>query len=142
LTHNGGFGYNIHIVSKKELEMKNWTDSCINWNQLTGTEVKRLIATWGKDEKFIAKYDKAHGFDNPVPKVTEAKVAPTKTEKPAKAPAKKVGVRQQYVGKDGEVQFLEHRNAWVGFYGGRRVVMKSTKEKCLAALRTEYKLEV
>lgn len=120
--------------------MKNWTDSCINWNQLPATEVKRLIATWGKDAKFIAAYDKKHGFDNPAPKVTESKSAPAKAEKPVKTA--KPATRQKHVGKDGEVQFLEHRNAWVGFYGGRRVVIKSTKEKCLEALRKDYNLEV
>ena len=35
--------------------MKNWTDTCINWNQLPGTEVKRLIATWGFTPEQIAK---------------------------------------------------------------------------------------
>lgn len=122
--------------------MKNWTDKIINWNQLPATEVKRLIATWGMSPEQIAKYDKKHGFQNAPAKAA----APAKIEKPAKAekPAKvaKPATRQKYVGKDGEVQFLEHRNAWVGFYGGRRVVIKSTKEKCLEALRQEYKLEV
>lgn len=129
--------------------MQNWTDKIIHWNQLPGTEVKRLIATWGMSPLQIANYDKKHGFvnkntphetgtNNPVdfPKSTApAKKAPTK--KVAKAP-----VRGKYVGKDGEVQFLEHRNAWVGFFGGRRVVIKSTKEKCLEALRKDYNLEV
>ena len=123
--------------------MKNWTDTCINWHQLTGTEAKRLIATWGMSERQIANYDAKHGFETK-PKSATAKSEPVKAE--AKAPAKKVATkaptRQKHVGKDGEVQFLEHRNAWVGFYGGRRVVIKSTREKCLEALRQEYKLEV
>ena len=37
--------------------MKNWTDPIIHWNQLPGTEVKRLIATWGMTPEQIAKYD-------------------------------------------------------------------------------------
>ena len=122
--------------------MKNWTDNCINWHQLTGTEAKRLIATWGMTERQIANYDAKHGFQTaPAKAATPAKVEkPAKAEKPVKAA--KPATRQKYVGQDGEVQFLEHRNAWVGFYGGRRVVIKSTKEKCLDALRQEYKLEV
>ena len=42
--------------------MNNWTDPIIHWNQLPGTEVKRLLATWGMDEKAIARYDAKHGF--------------------------------------------------------------------------------
>jgi hypothetical protein len=66
--------------------MKNWTDPIINWNQLPGTEVKRLIDTWGKDEAFIAKYDKKHGYVHK-PLATSALPA-TKTE--ATTPAKAV----------------------------------------------------
>jgi hypothetical protein len=122
--------------------MKNWTDSCINWNQLPATEVKRLIATWGKDAKFIAAYDKKHGFDNPAPKVAETKAAPAKAEKPVKAPVKKVVTRQKHTGADGEIKFVEHRDLYVGFFGGKVVVTKRTKEQCLEVLRKDYKLEV
>ena len=55
--------------------MVNWTDSIIHWNQLPGTEVKRLIDTWGKDEAFIAKYDKKHGYVHK-PLATSAKPEP------------------------------------------------------------------
>jgi len=37
--------------------MVNWTDPIIQWNQLPGTDIRRLLDTWGKDEAFIAKYD-------------------------------------------------------------------------------------
>ena len=36
--------------------MQNWTDKIIHWNQLPGTEVKRLLATWGKTPADIAKH--------------------------------------------------------------------------------------
>ena len=126
--------------------MQNWTDKIIHWNQLPGTEVKRLIATWGMTPEQIAKYDKKHGFEGSAPKAQEVKPAPAKAEKPAKAPAKKVAVkvstRQKHTGADGEVKFVEHRNLYVGFYGGRVVVTKRTKEQCLEVLRKDYKLEV
>lgn len=126
--------------------MKNWTDKIIHWNQLPGTEVKRLIATWGMTPEQIAKYDRKHGFDNAQPKA-----APAKTE--AKAPAKavkkattakvtKAPTRQRHTGADGEVKFVDHRNLYVGFYGGRVVVTKRTKEQCLEVLRKDYKMEV
>ena len=120
--------------------MKNWTDSCINWNQLPGTEVKRLIATWGMSPEQIAKYDKKHGFQTSAPKakVAETKPAPAKAEKPAKAPAKKVATRQKHTGADGEVKFVEHRNLYVGFMGGKVVVTKRTEAQCREFLATNY----
>jgi len=124
--------------------MVNWTDPIIHWNQLGSAQLKRLIDTWGKDEAFIRKYDAKHGIEHVPLKVA----APAKTAKavPAKAPAKAAPVakptRQKHTGADGEVKFVEHRNLYVGFFGGRVVVTKRTQEQCLAVLRAEYKLEV
>jgi hypothetical protein len=126
--------------------MTNWTDPVIHWNQLPGTEVRRLLATWGKDEAFIAKYDKKHGFKTETK--TNTKVLPSKPmEKVAKIPqakaaVKKAPVRQKHTGADGEVKFVEHRNLYVGFFGGKVVVTKRTREQCLEVLRKDYNLEV
>lgn len=147
--------------------MKNWTDSIINWHQLPGTEVKRLIATWGKTPADIAKYDKAHGFvvslapNKPAPKI---KVTPQvaalpgvtpfgfkpvgktvivkKAAKPSKVIELKVAIRGKHTGADGEVKFVEHRNLFIGFFGGKVVVTKKTEEACLAVLRKTHNLEV
>jgi len=100
--------------------MVNWTDKIIHWNQLGSTELKRLITTWGKDEKFIAKYDKAHGFES--------------------SPTTKT-VRQKHTGANGEIKFVEHRNLYIGFFGGRVVVTKRTAEACKEVLRTDYGVE-
>jgi hypothetical protein len=129
--------------------MVNWTDSIIHWNQLPGTEVKRLIDTWGKDEAFIAKYDKKHGYVHK-PLVTSAKPAtkteattPTKAVKkattvaPKKAPAK-APLRQKHVGADGEIKFVEHRNLFVGFWAGKVVVTKRTEAQCREFLIAEH----
>jgi hypothetical protein len=131
--------------------MVNWTDPVIHWNQLGSSQLKRLIATWGKDEAFIAKYDKKHGIEHtplkhPAPvRKSIAKAAEvvkvTKTAK-TKVAAKSAPMRQKHTGADGEVKFVEHRNLYVGFYGGKVVVTKRTQEQCLAVLRNEYKLEV
>ena len=118
--------------------MTNWTDPIIHWNQLPGTEVKRLLATWGMDEKAIARYDAKHGYEHrPLAVPAPAKAV---TAKPAvavvpKAPAKKAApakpaARQKHVGADGDVIFLEHRNMFVGFWGGKRVVIKRTEAAC------------
>ena len=128
--------------------MKNWTDTCINWNQLPGTEVKRLIATWGFTPEQIAKYDKKHGF------VTAPAKPATKTEAttPAKAVKKattvaakqvpvKASTRQKHTGADGEIKFVEHRNLFVGFWGGKVVITKRTEAQCREFLIKEYGAE-
>jgi hypothetical protein len=121
--------------------MKNWTDTCINWNQLTATEVKRLLATWGKDAKFIAAYDKKYGFATAPAKAATPTKAEPKANEVTKAVTKKVvtkPVRQKHTGADGEIKFVEHRNLFVGFMGGKVVVTKRTKEACAEFLKTAY----
>ena len=130
--------------------MKNWTDSCINWNQLPGTEVKRLIATWGFTPEQIAKYDKKHGFNNapakpatkteattPAKAVKKATTVVAKKAVVAKAPA----ARQKHTGADGEIKFVEHRNLFVGFMHGKVVVTKRTEAQCREFLIKEYGAE-
>jgi hypothetical protein len=120
--------------------MKNWTDKIIHWGQLPGTEVKRLIDTWGMTPEQIAKYDRKHGYTNSAP-APEPKVDAKPAVKTAKKVVQKV-TRQRHTGADGEVKFVEHRNLYVGFFGGRVVVTKRTKEQCLEVLQKDYKLEV
>ena len=124
--------------------MTNWTDPIIHWNQLPGTEVKRLLATWGMDEKAIAKYDKKHGFEHrplAVPAPAKAVAAKPVVAAVPKAPAKKAApakavARQKHTGADGEVKFVEHRSLYVGFWGGRVVVTKRTEAACVEFLKT------
>ena len=123
--------------------MTNWTDPIIHWNQLPGTEVKRLLATWGMDEKAIARYDAKHGFEPTplkVPAPAKAVAAKPVVVAVPKAPAKKAApakpaARQKHTGVDGEVKFVEHRNLFVGFWGGRVVVTKRTEAACVEFLK-------
>ena len=134
--------------------LPNWTDKIIHWNQLGSTATKRLIDTWGKDEAFIRKYDAKHGHAT-APVAVPAKAAPskpvTKTEAttPAKAVKKattvvakqvpvKAPLRQKHTGADGEIKFVEHRNLFVGFWGGKVVVTKRTPEACKEFLQATY----
>jgi hypothetical protein len=120
--------------------MTNWTDPIIHWNQLPGTEVKRLLATWGMDEKAIARYDVKHGFaPTPLKVPVPAKAVAAKPVVVAvpKAPAKPA-TRQKHAGVDGDVIFLEHRNMFVGFWGGKRVVIKRTEAACREFLAKVY----
>ena len=120
--------------------MTNWTDPIIHWNQLPGTEVKRLLATWGMDEKAIARYDAKHGFEPtplkvPAPAPVKAVAAKPVVAVVPKAPAKKAvparpAARQKHTGVDGEVKFVEHRSLYVGFWGGKVVVTKRTEAAC------------
>ena len=126
--------------------MKNWTDTCINWNQLPGTEVKRLIATWGFTPEQIAKYDKKHGFVTAPAKPVTPQVPALKGMTPLgikptpakKTVAVKAPVRQKHTGADGEIKFVEHRNLFVGFFGGKVVVTKRTAEACKEFLQATY----
>ena len=123
--------------------MTNWTDPIIHCNQLPGTEVKRLLATWGMDEKAIARYDANHGFaPTPLKVPAPAMAVATKPVVVAvpKAPAKKAvpakpAARQKHTGADGEVKFVEHRSLYVGFWGGRVVVTKRTEAACVEFLK-------
>ena len=121
--------------------MKNWTDPIINWNQLPATKVRRLIATWGMTPEQIAKYDRKHGYTNTtaVTKV-EPKKAPAKV-KAVPAEVRPKATRQRHTGANGEVKFVEHRNLYVGFWEGRVVVTKRTREQCLAVLQKDYGFE-
>ena len=82
--------------------MKNWTDPIIHWNQLPGTEVKRLIATWGMTPAQIAKYDRKHGYDNPVPKAPVTVANPAKVTPAVKADSRPT--RQKHTGANGEIK--------------------------------------
>ncbi len=123
--------------------MTNWTDPIIHWNQLPGTEVKRLLATWGMDEKAIARYDAKHGYEHrPLAVPAPAKAVAVKPAVVAvpKAPAKKAApaqpaARQKHTGADGEVKFVAHRNLFVGFWGGKVVVTKRTEAACVEFLK-------
>ena len=135
--------------------MQNWTDKIIHWNQLPGTEVKRLLDTWGKTPEEIAKYDKKHGYVNSAPKVTvPAKAHVSNTDNPVdfpktapkKAPAKKAvaatpGARQKHTGADGAIKFVAHRNLYVGFMGGKVVVTKRTVEACQKVLLEQFGIQ-
>jgi hypothetical protein len=132
--------------------MVNWTDPIIHWNQLPGTEVKRLLDTWGKDEAFIARYDKKHGYAASSIKVvakdvikpavkTEAKTPAKAVKKATTAAPKKTVTRQKHTGPDGAVKFVEHRELYIGFFGGRVVVTKRTEAACREYLSREYGVE-
>ena len=125
--------------------MQNWTDKIIHWNQLPGTEVKRLLATWGLAPEQIAKYDRKHGFTNSAPKA-QVPVKAEKTAKPAVSPVAKKAVakpaaRQKHTGTDGEIKFVAHRNLYVGFLGGKVVVTKRTVDACRTVLLEQFGIE-
>ena len=137
-------------MSQPKVATVNWNAPFINWHMLGSTQVNRLVDTWGKDEKFIANYDKKHGFQHlplegvvPTKKERAATIAKAMVAKGAitKAPAK-APVRQKHTGADGEIKFVEHRNLYVGFFGGKVVVTKRTADACKEVLRKEFNLEV
>ena len=125
--------------------MNNWTDPIIHWNQLPGTEVKRLLATWGMTPEQIAKYDRKHGYVNSAPVKAHVSNTDNPVDFPKTAPKKavpktvaKTSARQKHTGADGEIKFVAHRNLYVGFMGGRVVVTKRTVDACRAVLLEQF----
>lgn len=122
--------------------MVNWTDKTIHWNQLGSSQLKRLIDTWGFTPEQIASYDASGGKVKPkaskTPRSAEVKTAPAKTAPAKKAVAKKAPTRQKHTGADGEIKFVEHRNLFVGFFGGKVVVTKRTEAQCREFLAKEF----
>ena len=100
--------------------MAHWTDPVINWNSLSSKEIAHLIDTWGT---------------GPAPEKAKPVLLAVKSVKAIKA-AKPAVVRTKHTGADGEIKFIEHRNMYVGFMGGKVVVTKRTKEACSEFLST------
>ena len=65
--------------------------------------------------------------------------APAKKTVPKKAAVKPT--RQKHTGADGEVKFVEHRNLYVGFWGGKVVVTKRTESQCREFLKSTFNAE-
>jgi len=135
--------------------MVNWTDPIIHWNQLGSSQIKRLVDTWGFSEAEIAKYDVSGGQVKPkatkAPRAAKVEAKPVTPQVPAlkgmtplgikpakKTVAKAQAGRQKHTGADGEIKFVEHRNLFVGFFGGRVVVTKRTAEACKEFLVKEF----
>jgi len=95
------------------------TDKFINWQALSAKEIARLIKEWGKNEPTKAAKVKV---------AASAKLEVSATKR----------VCRKHVGVDGEVRFLEHRGLFVGFFGGKIVVTKTTAEKVRAALASKF----
>ena len=126
--------------------MINWTDPCLNWHQLGSTELRRLLGTWGMDEKSIAKYDAKHGHVHTpltvAPPAKKAEVKETaKTVKKTVTKAAPAPKRQKHTGADGEIKYVRHRDLYIGFWGGKVVVTKRTKEACKEFLKANFKAD-
>jgi hypothetical protein len=73
-------------------------------------------------------------------------VTAEKAVKPTPKPAVKKTVakstaRQKHTGADGAIKFVEHRNLYVGFFGGKVVVTKRTVDACRAVLLEQFGID-
>lgn len=111
----------------------------IPWNSLTGSQVQELVRMWPEQPEWLTRRAKpTKPAAKPASVPTPAPVAPKKTKevKPSTTRGRK------HIGRDGEVKFLEHRNIWIGFFGGRAVVKRNSKEACREALKKTYNVEL
>ncbi len=101
----------------------------INWSNLSGSQIREVVRMWPELPAFITG-----GKSQVVAQVAQEAKLPVVDVKVPKVKAKELkGLptkRQKHFGADGEVKFLEHRNLYVGFFGGRVVVTKRTAEQC------------
>ncbi len=109
----------------------------INWALLSGSQIREVIRAWpelpafvtGGKSQIVAQSAKAAGLTVRNVKVTKTPAADLKG-----LPTK----RQRHFGTDGEVKFVEHRQLYVGFFGGRVVVTKRTREACVEYLANVF----
>lgn len=108
----------------------------IMWNQYSARQIREIIRAWPELPAFVTG-----GKSQIVAQAAAATKTPVKTL--SVAPAKIQDLkglptkRQKHFGADGEIKFVEHRGLFVGFFGGRVVVTKRTREAC-----AEYLLNV
>lgn len=106
----------------------------INWSSLTGTQIREVIRAWPNVPEYaqFKPVSKSQAMVQAAQKaklpVTDVKVRKSRAQDLKGLPTAK---RQKHFGADGEVKFLEHRQLYVGFFGGRVVVTKRTREACL-----------
>lgn len=98
--------------------------SNILWQNLTPRQIRTMIREWPVDAAVAPKASR------------KAVVKVTKQVKAPEAAAPKV----KYTGADGEVKFIEHRNLFLGFMGGKAVAKSKTEAGCRAILKRIYNI--
>jgi hypothetical protein len=110
----------------------------INWSNLSGSQIREVVRMWPELPAFITG-----GKSQVVAQVAKKAKLPVVNVKVSKTQVQDLkGVpstrRQKHFGADGEVKFVEHRGLFVGFFGGRVVVTKRTREACQEFLRNVH----
>lgn len=101
----------------------------IMWNKYSAKQIREIIRTWPQLPAFVeggksqVVMEAAVAAQKPVKNLRMARVKPQDLKG---LPTK----RQKHFGADGEIKFVEHRGLFVGFFGGRVVVTKRTREAC------------
>lgn len=108
----------------------------IPWSSLTGSQIREVVRMWPELPAFITGGKSQIVVQAAQVPVVNLKVAPVPASKLKGMP--KVSQRQKHTGADGEVKFVEHRNIWIGFFGGRAVIKRSTAEACREALKAQF----
>jgi hypothetical protein len=104
----------------------------ILWQNLSAAEIRKMIREWPGKDGNAAETKKARV----VAKTPVIKVPAVKTK--AKVEAKPADRARKHFGADGEVKFVAHRNIWIGFFGGKAVVKRSTEQACRETLKAQF----
>ena len=107
----------------------------INWSALTGSQIREVIRMWPEVPAYAILGANKSQIVARAAQATRCAVVDVKVPKVKVQVQDLKGMpstrRQKHFGADGEVKFLEHRQLYVGFFGGRVVVTKRTREACL-----------
>ena len=107
----------------------------ILWQNLSAREIQKMIQDWvpqnadkTKTEILVEEATKTKH------KIKNLKVSKVKPLDLTGMPSK----RQKHTGLDGEVRYIDHRDQWLGFFGGRAVLARKTEESCRKALKDKF----
>lgn len=99
----------------------------ILWQNLSPKEIQKMIREWPADGYPVTA-------NKPAVKVPTVKID-AKKHKVKVVAAGAANRGRKHFGADGEVKFVEHRNIWIGFFGGRAVAKSKTEDGCRAILK-------
>ena len=111
----------------------------ILWQNLSAREIQKMIQDWVPQNADENKTDIVVEVATKTKrKVKNLKGSKVKVQDIKGLPSK----RQKHTGLDGEVRYIDHRDQWLGFFGGRAVLARKTEESCRKALKAKFGVDL